>query len=66
MAKTVSSSKFTELKGLDRISSTVHGMKCLFREITKDDYGIDGEIEVVVPKSDGTGYQTEGGVIKFQ
>jgi len=55
MGKTVAASKFTELKGLDRIAQ--HAMKCLFREISKDDFGLDGEIEVVVPKSDGTGLQ---------
>ncbi len=66
MPKTVSPSKFTELKGLDRISSTIHEMKCLFREITKDDYGIDGELEVVVAKADGKGFETTGGIIKVQ
>ncbi len=66
MPKTVPASKFTELKGLDRISTIVHEMKCLFREITKDDFGIDGEIEVVVPKPDGKGFETTGGIIKVQ
>ena len=41
-------------------------MKCIFREITKDDFGLDGEIEVVRPKADGTGYETTGGIIKVQ
>jgi hypothetical protein len=41
-------------------------MKCIFREINKDDFGIDGEIEVVIPKPDGKGYQTTGGIIKVQ
>lgn len=66
MAKTIPATKFTELKGLDRISQVVHDMKCLFREISKDDFGIDGEIEVVTPKPDGKGYETTGGFIKVQ
>src|SRR5438105_5038806 len=64
--KTVPPSKFQEWKGLDRISAAVHEMKCIFREITKDDYGLDGEIEVIAPKQDGTGYETTGGIIKVQ
>ena len=55
MPKTVLLSKFQEWKGLDRISTVVHEMKCIFREITKDDFGLDGEIEVVVPKQGGQG-----------
>ena len=66
MAKTVLPSKFQEWKGLDRISLVVHEMRCIFREITKDDFGLDGEIEVVVPKSDGQGYETTGSIIKVQ
>lgn len=66
MAKTVSESKFSEWKGLDRISITVHEMKCIWREIMKDDFGIDGEIELVVPKEDGKGFETHGNVIKVQ
>lgn len=66
MGKTVPESKFTELKGLDRISQIVHEMKCLFREISKDDFGINGEIEVVVPKASGKGFETTGGFIKVQ
>ncbi|MGC9323050.1 MAG: DUF4365 domain-containing protein, partial [Kosmotogaceae bacterium] len=66
MPKTVLKSKFQEWRGLDRISLVVHEMHCIFREITKDDFGIDGEIEVVEEKPDGTGYQTTGGVIKVQ
>lgn len=66
MPKTVPESKFQEWVGLDRISSTVHAMKCIFREITKDDFGIDGEIEIVVPKPDGKGYEATGGIIKVQ
>lgn len=66
MPKTVPVSKFQEWKGLDRISLIVHEMRCIFREITKDDFGLDGEIEVVREKPDGTGYETTGGIIKVQ
>ncbi len=66
MAKTVSPSKFQEWKGLDRIQVITHEMKCVYRELQKDDYGIDGEIEVVVPKSSGEGYEATGGILKFQ
>ena len=64
MGKTVASSKFSEWKGIDRITEAVHDMHCIFREISKDDFGIDGEIEVVVPKEDEEGYKTTGGIIK--
>lgn len=66
MPKIVIESKFTELEGLDRISKMVHQMKYLFREITKSDYGIDGEIEICVPKDDGKSYQATGKIIKVQ
>lgn len=66
MAKNVPATKFTELKGLDRISQIVHEMHCLFRVISRDDVGIDGEIEVLTPKPDGDGFQTSGGIIKVQ
>lgn len=66
MAKTVLPSKFQEWRGIDRINNVVHEMRCIFREISKDDFGIDGEIEVVVPKADGKGYETTGGIIKVQ
>lgn len=66
MPKTVPESKFQEWAGLDRIGLVVHQMRCIYREITKDDFGIDGEIEIVVPKSDGQGYETTGSTIKFQ
>ncbi len=66
MTKTVSPSKFQEWKGLDRIQVITHEMKCVYRELQKDDYGIDGEIEVVVPKSSGEGYEATGGILKFQ
>jgi hypothetical protein len=41
-------------------------MNCLFREISKDDVGLDGEIEVLVPKPTGPGFVTTGGIIKVQ
>jgi len=66
MPKTVPESKFTELQGLDRISPTIHAMKCLWREITKSDFGIDGEIEILTPKPDGKGYYVTGGIVKVQ
>lgn len=66
MTKTVLESKFVELKGLDRISSMVHEMKCLWREINKSDFGIDGEIELLTPHPDGKGYQVTGGILKVQ
>ncbi len=47
MGKTVSPTKFMEWKGLDRISAIVHEMQCFFREISKDDTGLDGEIEAI-------------------
>ncbi len=66
MGKTVTSSKFSEWKGLDRIGPIVHSMPSIFREISKDDFGIDGEIEIIVPKASGGGFETTGGVIKVQ
>ena len=66
MGKTVTASKFSEWKGLDRISPIVHSMPSIFREISKDDFGIDGEIEIVVAKASGEGFETTGGIIKVQ
>ena len=66
MGKTVLPSKVTEWKGLDTIQTTVHEMNCIFREITKDDFGVDGEIELTVQKSSGKGFETTGGIIKVQ
>ncbi len=66
MGKSVASSKLSEWKGLDRISAAVHDMHCIYREISKDDFGIDGEIEVVTFKVDGVSYETTGGIIKLQ
>lgn len=66
MSKTVQASKLTEWKGLDRISVIVHGMGNIWREMTKDDFGLDGEIEVVIPKANGEGFETAGGIVKVQ
>lgn len=66
MAKTVLPSKIQEWKGLDRISTVVHEMQCIFRELSKDDFGLDGEIEVVALKPDGIGLAATGGIIKVQ
>jgi len=49
MPKTVPASKFQEWKGLDRIGLIVHEMKCIFREITKDDFGLDDGLKVLHP-----------------
>jgi hypothetical protein len=66
MSKTVQASKLTEWKGLDRISAIVHQMGNIWREMTKDDFGLDGEIEVVIPKTNGEGFETAGGIVKVQ
>ena len=66
MGKTVTASKFSEWKGLDRIGPIVHSMPSIFREISKDDFGIDGEIEIIVSKASGEGFETTGGIIKVQ
>ena len=66
MSKTVPATKSMEWKGLDRISEIVHGMNCIWREMTKDDFGLDGEIEVVTQKPDGSGFETTGGIVKVQ
>jgi hypothetical protein len=65
MSKAVLGSKRTEWAGLDRISAVVHAMGNIWREMTKDDYGLDGEIEVVTPKAGG-GFETAGGIVKVQ
>ncbi len=44
----------------------VHEMGNIWREMTKDDFGLDGEIEVVTPKPGGDGFETAGGIIKVQ
>jgi hypothetical protein len=64
--KNVPLSKFQELKGLDRISQVVHEMQCIWREISKDDIGIDGEIDVLEPRPDGKGAIATGKIIKVQ
>lgn len=66
MGKTVTTAKFSEWRGLDRISTTVHAMHCIYREIAKDDFGIDAEIEVAVLKPNGQSYETNGGIVKVQ
>src|SRR5271157_984059 len=66
MSKNVPTSKMTEWKGLDRITEIVHRMNCIFRETSKDDVGLDGEIEIVTPKADGNGFETTGGIVKVQ
>ena len=66
MGKTVPETKRTEWKGIDRITDVVHQMGCIWRGITKDDFGLDGEIEVVTPKPNGTGSETTGGIVKVQ
>src|SRR5260370_15820722 len=66
MGKTVTASKFSEWKGLDRIGPIVHSMPSIFREISKDDFDIDGEIEIIVSKTSGEGLETTGGIIKVQ
>jgi hypothetical protein len=66
MSKVVQPSKQTEWKGLDRIASVVHQMGNIWREMTKDDFGLDGEIEVVTAKANGHGFETTGGIVKVQ
>lgn len=67
MGKTVQDSKRMEWKGLDRISIIVHEeLGHIWRETSKDDFGIDGEIEIVTPKPDGKGSETNGQFLKVQ
>jgi hypothetical protein len=66
MPKTVPQSKVEEWKALDRINQVVHAMKCIFRETSRDDFGIDGEIEVVTPAPDAKGLIATGKFIKVQ
>ncbi|MFH5884017.1 DUF4365 domain-containing protein [Halalkalibaculum sp. DA3122] len=66
MGKKITKSKIQEWKGLDRIQQVVHEeLKCVYREISKDDYGIDGEIQLVTPSGEQE-YETTGGILKFQ
>ena len=67
MGKFVQDSKRMEWKGLDRISLIVHEeLGHIWRETSKDDFGIDGEIELVTPKPDGKGSETNGQFLKVQ
>ena len=48
--KVVAKSKYSEWTGLIRIREVVAlEMKCIYRETSSDDFGIDGMIEVCVP-----------------
>lgn len=65
--KIVPKSKVSEWAGLDRIAHVVHAMKCIWREQQKDDIGIDGEIELCVPRDDGgDGWIGAGKIVKVQ
>lgn len=64
--KIIAKSKIAEWKGLDRIGLLVHGMKCIWREQEKDDVGIDGEIELCRPRSDGDSAIATGKIVKTQ
>lgn len=56
----------SEWRGLDRISVIVHQMGCIWREQEKDDIGVDGEIELCVPRDEGNGSIGTGKIIKLQ
>jgi hypothetical protein len=64
--KIVPKSKTSEWRGLDRISTIIHGMNCIWREQEKDDVGVDGEIELCQPRNDGDGLVATGKVVKVQ
>ncbi|MEL7322599.1 MAG: DUF4365 domain-containing protein [Pseudomonadota bacterium] len=64
--KIVPKSKESEWKGLDRIGAMVHQMRCIWREQEKDDIGIDGEIELCLPRDDGDGMYGTGKILKVQ
>lgn len=64
--KILPSSKTREWQGLDRIGLAVHEMECIWREQTKDDIGIDGEIELTQPREDGNGRIGTAKYIKVQ
>lgn len=64
--KIVPPSKTSEWRGLDRISVIVHQMGCIWREQEKDDIGIDGEIELCIPRNEGKGSVGTGKIIKVQ
>jgi hypothetical protein len=48
--------------GFSRVYMTAQGVtfwdqaRCIWREMTKDTFGCDGEIEMLTPKPNGTGY----------
>jgi hypothetical protein len=65
-AKIVPKSKLSEWRGLDRIGGVVHAMRCIWREQEKDDIGIDGEIELCRPRTDGDGLVGTGKIVKVQ
>lgn len=64
--KPVKKSKIQEWKGLDKIQSLVHSMPSIYREGTKDDFGIDGEIEILKPDESADEPRITGKIIKFQ
>jgi hypothetical protein len=64
--KIVAKSKLSEWRGLDRIAEVVHGMRCIWREQEKDDIGVDGEIELCRPRTDGDGLIGTGKIVKVQ
>lgn len=64
--KIIPRSKSSEWLGLDRISVIVHEMSCIWREQEKDDIGVDGEIELCVPRQEGNGAIGTGKIIKVQ
>ena len=64
--KIVPKSKQSEWRGLDRIGQIVHQIKCIWREQEKDDIGIDGEIELCRPRTDGDGLIGTGKIVKVQ
>lgn len=66
ISKIVPKSKISEWHGLDRISVIVHQMGCIWREQEKDDIGVDGEIELCLPRTEGNGSIGTGKIIKVQ
>jgi len=64
--KIIPLAKASEWHGLDRISAIVHQMGCIWREQEKDDIGVDGEIELCVPRHEGNGFAGTGKIIKVQ
>lgn len=66
MSKIIGKSKHSEWTGLVRIRQVVSlEMKCIYRETSSDDFGIDGTIEMSIPTADGQG-RTKGGIVNFQ